>query len=118
MPDLSLLSETIEALALQGKDPAWVAWVEVKDGGRPSYCSWEEFCAFADSIIYDRNSYEGPLIPPSLKVVGQGWWLERCGYDGNEGWRHQQVPPCPSSEDVPKLKGFKSGPFGWEPIEG
>lgn len=117
MPNQSLLSETIEALALKGKDPAWVAWVEVQED-RISYCSWEEFCAFADAIIYDRNSYEGPLIPPSLKVVGQGWWLERWEYDGSEGWRYRQVPSCPSSEDVPKLKGFKPGAFGWEPIEG
>ena len=34
-------------------------------------------------------------VPWGLLVVGKDWWLERCEYDGMEGWTHKTYPARP-----------------------
>lgn len=47
------------------------------------------------SIEYD-NGYGLNEIPAELKVVGDGWWLERGEYDGSEWWEYKELPKKPA----------------------
>lgn len=83
---MNLLNETFEALKSNGKEPKDVKWVAAKNG----FGSWDDFVALAN---FDYNKgYGRNEIDLTLKVVGDGWWLERGEYDGSEWWNFQSPP--------------------------
>lgn len=88
---INLLEETIEALKENGKSPADVEWVGVRDD---HYETWEEFEKKAKDINYD-NGYGFEMINTDLVVVGKDFWLERFEYDGSEWWVFKTFPKKP-----------------------
>jgi hypothetical protein len=59
--------------------------------------SWKTFKKVADAI-YDE-SFGWAEVNTRLKVVGDGWWLDRWEYDGSEGWAWNE-PPLPTNHVV------------------
>lgn len=98
---ISLLQETVEILNENGKSPADVEWVGLKNG---TYYTWEEFEKQADDIRYDSD-WGWPEINMSLVVVGKDFWLERHEYDGAEWWEFKTLPTKPDKK-VDKLSIF------------
>lgn len=56
-----------------------------------------EFEEVTKTINYD-NGFGGNEINIQLKIVGNGWWLERCEYDGSEWWSYKELPKKPDME--------------------
>lgn len=77
---MNLLQETIERLERNGKSPADVEWVGIKDA---TYYSWADFKKQAKHISYD-NGFGRAEIAADLVVVGKDFWLEREEYEGSE----------------------------------
>ncbi len=84
---MNLLDETREYLADYEKAELDVIGVEISDG---TWATWEDFVSVA-SFEYD-NGYGGHEISLDLKIVGDGWWLERQEYDGAECWSFKTNP--------------------------
>lgn len=95
---MRLLPETIEALDAEGKTPADVRWVGSADGAYS--VSWDDFAAVAADVEY-RNLSGHAEVATDLVVVGDGWWLERAEYDGDEWWAYKA---CPTQQ--PDARGF------------
>lgn len=79
--EMNLRTETWNVLSQNGKKAADVLFVT--DGNVS--CSFYTFISKANDIVYD-SGFGGNFINLSLKVVGDGWWLERAEYDGSEWW--------------------------------
>lgn len=54
----------------------------------------DNFIELAKKTNYD-NGYGGEEIPPTLKIVGKDWWIERNSYDGSEWWEFKTLPEKP-----------------------
>ena len=80
----NLLTETLNVLKSNGKTPEDVIFI----GDGKYHTDWNGFEKVAN-IEYD-NGYGGNEVSLSIKVVGDGWWLERWGYDGSEGWWYRE----------------------------
>lgn len=101
----NLLEETLRVLENNGKTTADVRWV---GDGDEYECSWVEFAALAGKTIYD-NGFGGAEVAQDLKVVGDGWWLERHEYDGAEWWEFKSLPQrIESSRPILYLSGWNS----------
>lgn len=83
----SLLEETLKVLKDRELRPEDVEYVLASK----VWMTWEEFANAAKTIYYD-SGYGLQEIKPSLKVVGNGWWLERAEYDGAEWWKFCTIP--------------------------
>lgn len=94
----NLLKETLESLELNGKTEEDVRFVSGKlRYGEPSaWFSWNEFAENSD-FDYD-DGFGGAEINQSLKIVGDGWWLERGEYDGSEWWEFKTLPTKPERQ--------------------
>lgn len=104
----NLLNETLAVLERHGKSFEDVIAVVGIDhpvdglGGEPPVaCSFAEFAKEA-SFEYDA-SYGAVEVNPDLKIVGDGWWLERASYDGSEWWEFRAPPVIPELKRVPFL---------------
>jgi hypothetical protein len=84
-----LFTETLEALALNGKRPSDVVRVGRGDGALSM--RWEDFAVLAREIEYDAG-HGADMIDDRLMVIGRGWWLERAEYDGSEWWSYRKMP--------------------------
>lgn len=96
----NLLAETLAIMAKHGRSPrdvSHVAWdAERRDGIQPGWCRWGHFEPVAGRIDYYAG-YGSEFVAQSLVVVGiDGWWLERWGYDGSEGWHYRAAPTTPT----------------------
>ena len=93
----NLLTETIATLRQSGKEPSDVRFVvAIAPKGDTQVCgSWQDFAALSD-FTYDAG-YGGNKINMSLKIVGDGWWLERGEYDGSEWWEFKTIPTKPDN---------------------
>jgi hypothetical protein len=100
---LSLLQETLESLAAEGKTGDDVRWV----GDRIFWTTWEQFASVADHE-YD-SGYGSAEVRESLLVVGDDWWLERHEYDGSEWWEFKSLPKMPETQAT-LLTPFRYGP--------
>lgn len=89
---VNFLKETTEVLSENGKTFDDVLWVGSSDG----YIEKDLFLKLAN-INYD-NGYGGQEIAQDLLIVGQGWWLERGGYDGSEWWEFKVIPTKPKEK--------------------
>lgn len=101
---MNLRMETAEILLANSKTAGDVRWVQF--GRNPSFCcTFEEFVAAAN-FDYD-NGYGGAEIDGALKVVGDGWWLERGEYDGSEWWEFKTMPKKPETQRTPVSDDLK-----------
>lgn len=91
----NLLEETISVLSENDKTVADVLWCGTKE----YYFKWHDYKRIAD-IYYDAG-YGSSKIAYDLLVVGDGWWLERGGYDGLEWWEFKTAITKPKIEKVP-----------------
>lgn len=110
----NLLEETLQCLKENGKNPSDVLWIatavpyDEEDGhldvymnkrGRlefkSSYFEWKDFEPLAASYEYEVENCDDGLIP--LKVVGNGWWLERNG----TSWDFKKCPKKPKKKIYP-----------------
>ena len=89
---MNLLKETEEALNEYGKTFNDVLWI----GGSDFTISIDDFKILANKE-YD-NGYGSPEVATDLKIVGDGWWLERYEYDGSEKWVFKKLPVRPEEE--------------------
>lgn len=95
----NILKEVLAELKAKGKKPEDVVWV----GTNESWTTWAEFAKIADGDFapsleaFDRVFKEQDHLAPSLKVVGDGWWLERRapGSEGGFGWEYKELPVKP-----------------------
>ena len=83
---MNLLDETLQALWENGKTDNDVLYVE----SFPLKTDWKSFKLNAN-FDYD-NGYGSNKISLNLKIVGDGWWLERDEYDGSEWWEFKVHP--------------------------
>lgn len=83
---MNLLEETIEALEEEGLSPSDV--VAVCSGKKCG--SWDHFAAVAGFEYYD--GFGLAEVNEDLKVIGEGWWMERVEYDGSEWWAFKKKP--------------------------
>jgi len=93
----NLLEETLGILRRNGKTPADVHWV----GCEHFWFTWDEFEELARNADYNCD-YGSAEVAEDLMVVGDGWWLERNEYDGNEWWEFKQLPKKPEYHYIPK----------------
>ena len=93
---INLLEETLEKLKDNDKSPEDVKWV----GTYQQYFSWEEFEDIARHEIYN-DGYGAQEVAYDLMIVGEGFWLERCEYDGSEWWEFKSSIKKPSVHKVP-----------------
>lgn len=106
----NLLEETKEILKENGKSPKDVWWI----GNEEFRFSWTDFVQLANKE-YD-GGYGSSEVYEGLKVVGEGWWLERGEYDGSEWWEYKEQPKRPKTRKVPStlfnenysFSGFKA----------
>lgn len=78
---MNLLEETLEMLELCDKDESDVIQVQ----GLDYSISWQEFKDRAKIIDYNEES-SVVEINLFLRIIGDGWWLERDEYNGSEQW--------------------------------
>ena len=99
----NLLRETEECLEMYGKTSADVRWV----GSSDISMTWEDFVTCAN-IEYD-DGYGSAEVAEDLKIVGDGWWLERYEDDGFEWWQFKQLPVKPAREgkNLKLIRDFK-----------
>lgn len=86
----TLLTETLNVLAENGKTFTDVLWIGCKE----FQISKENFIQCAD-VEYDYG-YGSVIVAADLQVVGADWWLERASYDGAEWWEYKQQIERPS----------------------
>jgi hypothetical protein len=106
---MNLLEETEEVLEEHGKTFDDVLWI----GGDDFTISVDDFKTLADREYY--NGYGSPEVAIDLKVVGDGWWLERYEYDGAEDWAFKTMPEKPKEER--KIKRVITNEIGWDSLE-
>ena len=85
----NFLLETVKALEGNGKSFDDVRWIESADATIPI----DLFKKYAN-FIYDEG-YGAVEINPCLRIVGDGWYLERQEYDGSEWWTFALIPIMP-----------------------
>ena len=95
---MNLLLETIRILNFHKKNPKDVLWV----GNKKAKTTWTKFAQIADTEYNDN--YNAPQVAEDLLIVGCGFWLERCWYNGAEWWKYKEVPQAP--ENAIKLKAL------------
>lgn len=97
----NLLVETLGVLDQHGKSAADVLFVMASsrlDEDEFVSGSWEDFSKTADKEY--NEGYGTEEVNKSLKVVGDGWWLERGRYDGSEWWEFETLPAKPPEGSV------------------
>lgn len=89
---MNLLQETMSFLEHCGKTQADIVWI----GCREFKLELADFLRLADTE-YD-NGFGLQEVASDLVIVGKDWWLERCEYDGSEGWEFKQLPSEPKAK--------------------
>ncbi len=64
----------------------------------------EDFECIAKKLNYDAG-YGAQIINPELKIVGDGWWLERHEYDGKEWWDFK-IQPTKPTQSINEAKAY------------
>lgn len=97
---INLLKETIEKLGEYGKTLSDVEWIGTHDKVIP-------MAFFVELANTNYNSGYGlPEVREHLKIVGDGWWLEREEYDGSEWWEYKTMPTKPKATAIVKSKNL------------
>lgn len=108
---MNLLKETLEALAEAGKTIDDVVWV----GCNAFEIPIDLFMKLSNRE-YD-NSYGSPEVAIDLKVVGDGWMLQRGEYDGLEWWDFITIPERPKECKNVNRVIVNENETGWECLE-
>ena len=95
---MNLLEETIGELKENGKSEDDVVWIGTKD----IKISWDNFKEIAD-VNYDAG-FGSSKVAGDLLIVGKGFWMERCEYDGSEWWEFRMAPAEP--KETVKIKAL------------
>lgn len=94
----NLLEETKRVLADHNKSMEDVIAIQGEKFG----ISIETFIKLANKN-YD-SGFGIMEVAEDLKVIGDGWWLERHEYDGSEWWEFKELPGIlPVRDDVNTL---------------
>ena len=94
---MNLLEETRDILSENGKTIFDIEWFGT-DKERFD-CDLKQLL----DINYD-NGYGAEQIPLDFILVGKGFWLERCEYDGSEWWEFKHKPRKPKQvKSIKKL---------------
>jgi hypothetical protein len=103
----NLCDDTLKKLTHCGKGPADVKWVQGQDADGLWSCTWEQFAAAAAELEHDG----GPeWVSIDLKVVGDGWWLERREHELYDEWVFRQAVVRPKRSLAPTaltLRGMR-----------
>ena len=83
----NLWEETIEFLKENGKTFEDVLFIQ----GEDFKVTKENFEIVAKKTDYD-SGFGAQHVATDLVLVGDGWWIERCGYDGSEWWDFKSIP--------------------------
>jgi hypothetical protein len=108
MSAINLLRETVDFLGHMGKSPSDVRWIGSWHGNIEAVGSWGDFAALAD--LYYDDGYGSAEVMPSLKIVGDDWWLERGEYDGSEWWEFKTLPAKPANPSQLRADDLKERP--------
>lgn len=87
MAKISFLTETLDMLSKCNKTDKDVLFVRTAR----NQCTFAEFKEMIKDFYYN-DGYGCEEINLSLKIVGNGWWLERGSYDGAEWWEFKRQP--------------------------
>ena len=87
---MNLMLETEEFLREHGKVLDDVAFIV----GNGHEISRQDFVRIASGFNYEEG-YGHQYVPDDIKIVGDGWWLERGEYDGSEWWEFKTPPQHP-----------------------
>jgi hypothetical protein len=87
MTIINFYQETINALTQFNKRVEDVKFVTTGT----EQCNIYQFFKLIGNFQYD-NGFGTHYISLDLKIVGNGWWLERHEYDGSEGWTFKEMP--------------------------
>ncbi len=91
MSVINLWDETSAALKKRGISQSAIKYVLNKEG----FIEMGEFAMVSSGYWYD-NEGESIGVDPTLKIVGNNWWLERKCIDGKEGWTFRRKPLRPT----------------------
>lgn len=83
----NLWEETIEFLKENGKTFDDVLYIQ----GNDFKVTKETFESVAKKTNYDAG-FGAQHVATDLVLVGDGWWIERCEYDGSEWWEFKTIP--------------------------
>lgn len=83
----NLWEETIEFLKENSKTFEDVLYIQ----GGDFKVTKENFEIVAKKTDYD-DSFGAQHVATDLVLVGDGWWIERCEYDGSEWWEFKTIP--------------------------
>lgn len=83
----NLWEETIEFLEENGKTFEDVLFIQGKD----FKVTKENFEIVAKKTDYD-SGFGAQHVATDLVLVGDGWWIERCEYDGSEWFEFKTIP--------------------------
>lgn len=83
----NLLDETVEILEKYGKTLDDVLYIQ----GDDFEITRKNFETVARDTNYD-SGFGAQHVATDLVLVGDGWWIERCEYDGSEWWEFKTIP--------------------------
>lgn len=83
----NLWTETEEFLEKYGKTLDDVLYIQ----GEDFKVTKENFEIVAKKTDYD-SGFGAQHVATDLVLVGDGWWIERCEYDGSEWWEFKTIP--------------------------
>lgn len=83
----NLWEETIEFLKENDKTFEDVLYIQ----GIDFKVTKENFEIVAKKTDYD-SGFGAQRVATDLVLVGDGWWVERCEYDGSEWWEFKTIP--------------------------
>lgn len=111
---MNLLQETLEELEYNGKTMDDIISIQ----GDEFAITREKFIQLAD-VEYD-GGFGAQEVAEDLKLVGEGFWLERHEYDGSECWIYkEQVKPLDNiNHDVKRLTVVGTDMIGWTSLSG
>jgi hypothetical protein len=101
----NLKDETISILEKHGLTPSDIKFISVSGRNDEEYeISIEDFFAAAECFDYDHG-YGLEVVNHSLKIVGDGWWLDRREYDGSEWWEFHTPAQRPAKKAAREQAG-------------
>lgn len=83
----NLWEETIEFLKENDKTFDDVLFIQ----GEDFKVTKENFEIVAKKTNYD-SGFGAQRVATDLVLIGDGWWIERCEYDGSEWWEFKTIP--------------------------
>jgi hypothetical protein len=106
----NLFDETLNALNYNGKNLEDIISIQ----GDDLSISLGNFIEIAQSTNYD-SGYGSQYVAKDLKIIGDGWWLERREYDGSEWWEFCTAPKLITEKR--NVKYLACNRYGWSSLK-